>query len=517
MTGTAVRWSNTCFNTSSPSGASRFLRMIAAAALALATSQSRAADSPNIVFLLADDVGWNEMASDAPTNKVATPTLSALAAEGIRFTDAHASAAVCSPSRYAIVTGNYQWRGAKKFGEWGYKSGSNIRPEQLTLGSMLRRAGYATAFVGKWHQGSRFYQQFSNSLAKSNTPDDTLDFDRPIVDGPLSFGFDYTWTLVRSIHDSPFAHFENDLLVGRDADMRVWNKGKYGDTVILRSGIGIDDWNTRSVGPTLLSSAMAFIDAAVPPFFLLLATEAAHTPAVPPDSIAGRPVAGASGVSARADMLVETDAMLAAIIDRLQSLGQLQNTLFIVSSDNGAPRISSERKSGHYANGALRGFKGTIYEAGHRVPLIMQWGQDSAAFAGSTRPRGSVIDDLVGLQDIYATLAALTGVELGANEALDSINLLPLIRDPEAAPPRTTMIQEANRGDSYSPDPISGRHKAFRAGSWKLVFDSANRPVGLYDLASDAEEKSNVLADEPARVAEMQAQFNAQRNSPRTR
>ncbi len=482
-------------------------------------SPAIAAERPNVVLILADDVGWGDIRSFNPDGRVALPAIEKLAQEGLRFTDAHSSTSKCAPSRYSLITGNYQWRGRSSWGTWNYKSGSQILAGQETLGHLAKRAGYATAFVGKYHLGARFYRKGSNSFASASLDDTEVDFSRSMVQGPQEQGFDYSFVAMRGIQDGPYAFFRNDALAGDVSQLLVWQPGDYGDTRILSRGIGLPDWNTRTVGPTLLSKARNFIEQSAnqpAPFFLVLSAEAAHDPYKPPAKIGGRKVDGASGLSARGDMLVELDAIVEQIIGKLEQLDILRDTLIIFTSDNGGVRLGAEQNAGHETSGGLRGDKGTIYEGGHRVPLIVKWGD--GAFGSSPLPPGTAIDALVGIQDLYATLAALTGVPLPIDQARDSFNLLPLLMG-ETTAIRDHMVLEADSPeDNASDGGISGRHFAYRSGRWKLVFNSSRKPVGLYDLQLDPFETTNLKSQpvQSARVAEMKTGLETALASDRT-
>jgi len=215
-------------------------------------------------------------------------------------------------------------------------------------------------------------------------------------------------------------------------------------------------------------------------------------------------------------MLVELDVVLDNVILRLEKLGLLQNTLIIFTSDNGGNSLYSEIKAGHLTSGSFRGDKGTIYEGGHRVPLIMKWG--SGAFESSPHAAGTVIDALVAVPDLYATLAELVGVPVGADQAHDSISFLPVLKG-QAAATRDHIVSEGDEPEDDAVDGgISGRHFAYRGGSWKLVFNGSRTPVGLYDLSSDPFETTNLLArsEQSQRVADLRASFEQVLVSKRT-
>ena len=481
------------------------------------------AERPNILFVLVDDVGWGDIRANNPNGQVPLPAIERLANEGINFTDAHTSAAKCAPSRYSIITGNYQWRGRLPWGTWKYKGGSQVTPGQETLAGLLKRAGYATAIVGKYHLGADFFAKGSNAFASESDPDSSVDFSRPMVDGPGSVGFDYSFVAMNGIQAGPYAFFENDRLLGDPSKLITWQVGDYGDTKINAEGIGLPTWNTRNFGPTLLSRAIDFIEAhhlaqqnapEAEPFFLFFSTAAVHNPYKPPAAIGDRLVRGTTGLGARADMLVEIDAVLDTLQQRLEQLGMLQDTLIVFTSDNGGVRLAVEQNAGHMTTGGFRGEKRSVYEGGHRVPLIVKWGNQS--FGASPLPRGTQIDALIGSQDLYATLAELTGTPLDADQARDSFSMLRILMGETMTATRDHMVHE---GDADSPDNgVTGRNFAYRKDVWKLVFNTNQVPVGLYHLATDPFEKTNLLSrpEHSDRVTAMRTGLESALTSSRT-
>ncbi len=491
----------------------------------LSVASGWAAERPNILFILGDDVGWGDIRTNNPSGQVSLPAIERLANEGISFTDAHTSAAKCAPSRYSIITGNYQWRGRLGWGAWDYKGGSQIMPSQETLADLLKRAGYTTAFLGKYHLGADFYKKASNDFASSSDADTSVDFARAMINGPGNKGFDYSFAAMRGIQAGPYAFFENDLLQGEPSQLITWQVGSYGNTRIIKEGIGLPTWNTRDVGPTLLSRAINFIEShqqaqqsapGARPFFMFLSTEAAHDPRVPPVALGGRSVRGSTGLGARADMLVEIDAIVDTLLQKLEQLGILQDTLIIFTSDNGGINLTVERNAGHLSTGGFRGSKGSIYEGGHRVPLIMKWGQQ--AFGTSSLPRGTRVGALAGVQDLYATLAELTETPVTNDQARDSFSMLRILMG-ETIAIRNHMVHEANApGDSGPDSESSVRQFAYRDDAWKLIFNSNEVPVGLYNLADDPFETTNLLSQpgQSNRIAAMRAGLETALTSART-
>ena len=494
--------------------------VILAGGLETASAQNH----PNILFILTDDVGWGDIKAYNPNSQVSLPSIETLAAEGMRFTDAHTSAAKCAPSRYSIVSGNYQWRGKISYGQWNYKGGSQILPGQLTLGHILQQAGYSTAFIGKHHLGAQFYLKNSDNFASGSAPESDVDFSRQFRDGPLETGFDYSFVAMRGIQDSPYAFFENDLLFGNADDLIHWFSGNYGDTEIRREGggIGLPDWNTREVGPTLLEKAVEFIDThhrsnvalgTSQPFFLYYNSQAVHDPHRPPFTLRGTPILGTSGISVRADLLREIDEALKVIQAELASRGLLENTLIIFTSDNGANRLIQEANLGHDALGGLRGSKGNIFEGGHRVPLIVKWGDGTEG--GSMIQPGVVSNVLIGMQDMYATIANLVGIGVMEDQGRDSFNVLPVLLGQSDNSIRDHMILEARRDENGDEVP---RHFAFREGNWKLILNDNDKPRELYNLANDLQETTNLInrSSEATRIDQMLSRFTMLRSADRS-
>jgi arylsulfatase A len=469
---------------------------------------------PNVLYFLADDMGWGDLRHYNAQSKIEMPNLERLANEGIRFTDAHTAASKCAPSRYSALTGNYQWRGRWGWGQWLHKGGSQIRDGQQTLGDMLQSAGYVTASIGKLHLGGHFYEKGSNKFARSDGDDSLVDFSRRYKRGPLETGFDYSFNTLRGIQTWPYAYFENDRLVGSPNNLMIWNEGKYGGSTINHTGIGMPYWESQNVGPDLVQAAIDFIDdhhktnldaGTSTPFFMYYASQSAHGPYTPPDSILGEPVAGVTQMTRHTDMIYEIDVALGALISALEERGLADNTLIVFTSDNGG--LPNDRNFGHDSVGGLRGKKGQIHEGGHRVPLIFKWGDGTDA--NSIIKPGTQTTQLAAIQDIVATVAEAVGVSVEATQAVDSLSMLPVLlgERPDNNRVRKTLIMEADEDDSgHVP-----RHFAIRDHSWKLIFDGDKNPMELYELSGDRNEKNNRIndADQKERIKVMTNRLNA--------
>lgn len=483
---------------------------------------------PNIIVFVADDMGWGDSKSYNANSKISMPNLEALAADGMRFNDAHTSGAKCAPARYSILSGNYQYRGLQKWGQWNFRGGRQFLPGQQSLGDVAKSAGYSTAFIGKMHLGGEFYEKGTNTFVDYFVPEDDIDIARGMFEGPLTYGFDYDYVILRGIQRSPYAFFENDQLVGNPADLFTWTPGtglgSSGLGQIIASGIGLPDWDSSTVGPTIAEKAINFIDShhqqnlangTDTPFFMYYSPEAAHSPHTPPLTFLGEPVRGVTGISSHLDMIYENDVALGKLTDALNARGLEDNTLIIFTSDNGGITTSVDKAAGHFSVANLAGRKGEILEGGHRVPFIVKWGDGTSA--GSVIAPGSVSNQLIGAQDLMATLAAILDQPLSQDQGKDSYNILPVLlgQQSETNPIRDHLMVEADTINGIGGQP---RHWAYREGPWKLIFDSNDVPDRLFNLDSDIRESVNLVADtaQASRVQAMTAAYLAKRAAQRT-
>lgn len=496
---------------------------------------------PNIIFILSDDIGWGDFQCYNPKGKIPTPSIDRLARQGMRFTDAHTPAALCAPTRYTVVTGNYTWRGRMPGGTWGWKQTPQFLPGQKTVGHMLQEAGYRTSLYGKLHFGGDFESGSQNGV----------DFSKPMKTGPIQWGFDYSYVLLGGHQGPPYMYFENNRLVGEAAKVQDLPAGPINGGMVTAPGPGLPDWNSRTVGETLLTRAMAFIDQdRTKPFYIHLSTDGAHSPYTPPETIAGTPVKGVTKMTPHTDMVHEVDVLVGKIVEGLEKRGLIDNTLIVLTSDNGG--IPSDRTAhGHDAVGGLRASKSFIFEGGHRVPLIAMW--------KGKIPADSVRHQILGTHDVVPTFVELAGGKLDPAQMLDSVSFASVLlgqRGDDHPVRQTLLIQSSPGRDAFTekqpelpkPEPgqpaikghereaavnkvwnqaarkgaKSGSHgmaHALREGAWKLVFDIENdKPVALYNLADDLVEQKNLIA-EPAqatRVAQMEKLYREIRSSKRS-
>jgi len=464
-----------------------------------AAGAPKAASTPNIIVILADDLGYGDVQCYNPQRgKIPTPNMDRLAAEGMRFTDGHSSSGVCSPSRYALLTGRYHWRTRLQAGIVGVFGDPLIAPDRLTIAGLAKQHGYGTACIGKWHLG-RDWGIPQDKLALfhigKGSPAVTDEhraawqevFSKPIAGGPTARGFDeYFGTDVPNW--PPYCFIENDRTVGIPSEFLPAALLK--DNQASLQGPALADWKLEAILPALGDRACDFIAReakAKQPFLLYMPLTSPHTPLAVNGAWKGR-----SGLGlAYPDFVMETDAVVGRVLDALEQSGIAGNTLVFFTSDNGcAPYIGAKamEAQGHFPSGPLRGYKGDVWEGGHRVPFVVRW-------PGVVRP-GSVCRQLVHQADIMATLAGVLRAKLPQSAGEDSFSLVPLLNG-EDRPIREHAVSCASRG-------VAG----LRRGPWKLIFErdpQAKTDVQLYNLDDDIGETKNLAADKPELVAGMKA------------
>lgn len=459
---------------------------------------------PNIIFILADDMGYGDVASYNPLSKIPTPHMDRLAKEGMRFTDAHSASSVCTPSRYAILTGRYAWRTALKAQVFYNYEPPLIESSRMTVAGLLKNHGYRTAAIGKWHiglgwqakDGETFNFQRPFPWSGGTLPiseESKIDFAKPITGGPVDLGFDYFFgTSACATCNTPYCYIQNRSIVEQPA---IYYKGKY---LEQRGGFRSSDFDEATVDSVFTMKAVKFMEQSVKakePFFLYLAASAPHEPAQ--EEVVPRFMQGVSKAGPRGDLVAYFDWMVGQITTSLKRLKVEDNTIIIVTSDNGAKAGNFNRVTfGHKSSGELRGFKGGIWEGGHRVPMIVKW-------PGIVKP-GTINDRLTGLQDLMATLAELMNVSLPEDAGEDSKSFLYALRGSKPRLPfRQDIIHHSTSGVF-----------AIRSGDWKLVVDCDNSGDGgrgvdgnkgtgpdstmvgqLYNLADDPFESYNLISN----------------------
>ncbi len=500
-----------------------FMKTLGAGALALAgTPRLHAAPEnkhPNIVIILADDMGFGDMACQNPDSKIPTPNLDRLASQGLRFTDGHSPSAVCTPTRYSLLTGRYCWRSRlKKHVLWPW-DGPLIEPDRLTLPAMLKQHGYKTACIGKWHLGWDWPTADGTSvndeipLGKWNREvrepfGKRVDFTTPVGGGPTTRGFDYYFG-DDVPNFPPYTWIENDRITKLPAEEKP--KDMFGSP-----GPMAPDWELDAVMPRITAKAADYIKthADDTPFFLYFPLTAPHTPIAPAEDFQGKSEAGRYG-----DFVYQVDWTVGEIMRALEESGQAENTLLIFTSDNGSPARDGENMAGqpesvlrygHNPSHIYRGIKTDIWDGGHRVPFLARW--------PGRIPEGAVCDALAGLNDLMATCAAIVGHTLPQGAAEDSVSLLPLLEAPgEASPPRKSIVHHSYHGMFAIRTARWKYIEGKGGGGWKKPDSPPRFPGQLYDMQADPQETNNRYDAHPEIVRRLQTALEERRtpaNSP---
>lgn len=445
--------------------------------LLLSASVSLATEKPNIIFIMTDDQGYGDASSYNPESKIPTPGIDRIAKEGVRFTDAHSGSAVCTPTRYGLLTGRYSWRSRLQAGVMvtGDKKGGLIHSSILTVPEFLKQNGYQTALVGKWHLGYHYdFPEGEKSLKKISTEKPYGKFSAlaapvgsKIIDGPTAHGFD-------EFHG--FHHAR---------EMHSWAKNDE-----VTETIPLDQVITRCT-----EHSIRFIEeqSKTPaPFFLYLALGSPHTPIIPSDKWVGK-----SGIGTYGDFVMETDHATVRILEALDRLKLADNTLIFFTTDNGCSpeaNIKDLLKQGHDPNHSLRGMKSDAWDGGHRVPYVVRW-------PGVIAP-GRVSDELICHNNLMATCAEILGAKLPDDAGVDSFSILPVLRGGEAKEAtHPFVIHHSVKG-----------HFAIRKGDWKFLACKGSggwskgddgQPSQLYNMASDRKEQNNLVKQNPDIAADL--------------
>lgn len=433
---------------------------------------------PNIVYIICDDLGYGDVHCLAPTSgKIPTPNADQLAAEGLVFTDAHSGSSVCSPTRYGVMTGRYSWRTRLQKGVVTGFAPSLIDAQRMTVAGFLRRQGYATAAIGKWHLDFEYLNP-KNGEPYRQQQHKTPPVGARIPDGPIHRGFDYYHGFHHARNME--AVIENDRVIEHDEVINML--------------------------PRLTQKAVEYIDSRAAedkPFFLYLPLGSPHTPIVPTPEWEGK-----SGLGKYGDFVMQTDHVVGAVSAALAKHGMTENTLVIFTSDNGCSKaagIDELRAQGHLVSAHLRGSKADIWDGGHRIPFIVRW-------PGQVRP-GTTTDQLICLTDLFATVADMVGQQVPAGTCEDSVSFLPALSNRQIDSTRVGVVHHS----------ISG-HFAYRTGKWKLILArgsggwssprenqvAKDAPAAqLYDLQADPGERQNLYLEEPAVAQRLLQQLTA--------
>lgn len=457
--------------------------------------------NPNIIYILADDLGYGDVKSFNPEGKIPTPNLDQMAENGVKFTDAHTSSSVCTPTRYGILTGRYNWRSKLKSSVLLGYSESLIKQERTTIAEMLKSQGYQTAFIGKWHLGWDWAIQEGATLEGKgrDRAKGKVDFSVPVGNGPSTHGFDYSFGFCGSLDMAPYVYVENDTptMVPTKTTLSVDGKG------VWRKGLTSDDFVHATVLQDLTDRAVKYIDEQAggdQPFFLYFPLPAPHTPILPTTAFLGK-----SNTNMYGDFVMQVDDVLGQIRTMLREKGIAENTLLVFTSDNGcSPRADFEElaKVDHYPSYEFRGSKADIFEGGHRVPFIVEWPAKGL--------KNSQVDKTICTTDFFATVAEITGYSIGDHEAEDSYSMHALITGASEEDIREYTVHHSINGSF-----------AIRQGDWKLIACPGSGgwsyprpkdikdeelelpPMQLYHLKEDIGETANLVASHPEKAREL--------------
>jgi arylsulfatase A len=459
-------------------------------AMACMPAISKEVKKPNIIFILADDLGYGDVSALNENSKIKTVNIDRLVSQGVSFTDAHSSSAVCTPTRYGILTGRYNWRSTLKAGVLMGYSKPLIPKERRTMASFLKEEDYQTACIGKWHLGWTW-----NNIEKGK---DSINYAMPIKDGPTTLGFDYFYGISGSLDMDPYVYVENDMptalpnRITQNSGMKTWRKGPTAPDFVHEQTL-----------PNIISRAENYIaekSKSKSPFFLYLPLTAPHTPILPSAEFQGK-----SGLNSYGDFVLMVDAMLGKVLAAIDKADISENTIVVFASDNGcspSANFGELKAKGHNPSYIFRGHKADLFDGGHRIPCVVRW---------PAKIKTHKVDQTVCLNDFMATFANVTGYKLKDNEGEDSYNLMPLLLNTTPQP----AIREATVHHS-----IDGAF-TIRKGEWKLLFSAGSGgwsspksnepnykslpPVQLYNVKSDPGEAKNLYAEFPAVVAELTA------------
>jgi len=458
--------------------------------LVLLVSCNQKQQYPNLVYILADDMGYGDVSALNPGAAFSTPNIDRLAETGMSFTDAHSPASLCTPTRYGILTGRYSWRTTLKSGvlwSWDKPLIDQGRP---TVASILKEKGYETACIGKWHLGLGWVTDNSGKA----------DYSAPLTSGPANHGFGYSFIITASLDIPPYVYIEDhhvtalpDRITSDTSDFGWWREGDTGA-----------DFRHEDVLPEITRRAVKWIadraSDSKTPFFLYLPLTAPHTPILPSEEFVN-----SSGTNAYGDFVVMVDNMVGKMTDAIEKAGLSKNTIIIFTSDNGCSPEANFRQLaefGHFPGYIYRGSKADIFEGGHRIPFIARWPGEIEG--------GTVNNSLVSLTDLFATMAEITAYNIPENAAEDSYSMLNLFRDNRAISGRTSMVQHSGNGyfairrGEYKLELCSG------SGGWSYPDEIAAGKLGLppmqlYNLDIDPAERDNIIESYPSIKEELYA------------
>lgn len=464
---------------------------------------------PNIIVILADDLGSGDVSFyhqkfSGKKPVVETPTIDSIANQGVWFTNGHSATALCAPTRYAVLSGNNNYRSYAPWGVWNTFKPNAIKSQDMTLARAVKRGGYTTGFVGKWHLGGDYLLKDSDKIYRGTDykEQEKIDLTKMVGGGPNDLGFDYSYMLPTGIQGPIYLTYENQQWQPLTDDSKITYLDKTSaiePKIVSDKGPGMGDshWDTRKMGDVISQKAVDFINQRTSnePFFLYYASPMVHIPHMPPKTFDGEQIAGATP-SEHLDMVKELDLQIKRLVTALKARGEYQNTLILITSDNGGLMKRASIQAGHKTSGIYRGSKNLPYEGGHRTPYIASWPNGISG--------GVISDEAVVVQDLLATIAAAAGVPLDEKSAPDSNNLLPLLTQSGDFFSRERMFLQGG----------SKTQAIYVKGDWKLIMQSNYQldkfePIALFNLKDNIREleAQNLVDTEAQRAKKMRDEY----------
>jgi len=455
-------------------------------------------NKPNVVYIFADDMGVGDLSCMNENAKFKTINLDALAADGLICTDMHSSSSVCTPSRYSVLTGRYNWRSKLKQGVTGGYSRPILEDGRMTVASMLKEKGYKTACIGKWHLGLEWPLK-DGGLADTYQDEDNVDFSKPLTNTPIHHGFDYYYGISASLDMPPYVYIENDKSTSvPNRKMEEKLEKEY-----MRPGMIADDFVPEDVLNHITTKVENLIDGVAKekePFFIYFPLPAPHTPIFPTEKFKGK-----SGTNEYGDFCLLVDDTVGRVMKSLEKNGIIEDTIVIFTADNGCSPMADFEELATYDHNPsyiYRGMKSDIFEGGHRIPYVVRWPERIKA--------GSVSNQTLCLSDFTATMAEIISYDTPDNAAEDSVSNLPVWEGSADSPVREATVHHSITGK------FSIRRDQWKlemcpcSGGWsypqrKLDIIKELPQIQLYDLSTDIGEKNNVFEQHPKVVEELKA------------
>lgn len=456
--------------------------------------------SPNVIVILADDMGYGDIAAINPDSKIPTPNLDKLTRSGMYFSEAHSGSGVCTPTRYGLLTGRYAFRSSMKSGVLTGYDPPLIESDRTTIADIFKQRNYKTACIGKWHlglgwQAKNTWEPLVTGDAWSEMNSSNVNYNAGLSESPNDLGFDYSFIIPSSLDIAPYFYIENKQLTSTNYTRKPAWKNDSGKGMWYRLGDTADDFKHEEVLEKFTEKSIDFIGQnAGNPFFMYVPYSAPHSPWLPSKEFLGKSKAGVYG-----DFMMMVDAQVGKIMDKLEAEGVADNTMIIFTSDNGANWEDWEKKEfGHEANFSRTGRKSDAWDGGHHVPFVVSWPEKIKA--------GSKSDALICLTDVFASMAELLSVDVNKAEGGDSFSFLPNILNKKTEG-RDFVIHHGISGNFAIRQGDWKYIEAYGSGGWTLPEKEAkekNLSYGqLYNMKSDPFEQKDVIKSNPRITSEL--------------